>query len=279
MVEKVCGEPALARQYWRELVAIQPGNLRAALLALFNLAIEAADPADALGLVNEMGKVEGEEGAYWRFAVRRSRLTRFAAATARPGNQVMTISAIFEAGVQLAEKRPDWWGAPLLQAEIAELEGHDDEIVAAYQRVIDLGNFQPVIVRRLIGILSNQERFDDIDALITRLRERGIAAQDLAIATAYGAIRQKNYDLGLPLARSLIPASSTRHDDHLALGRILFSSGKAEEAGKEFRRALAPSVPQTWLSWVEYLAPRSRPPPPGRPPRRPSRHFRGRSRP
>ena len=34
------------------------------------------------------------------------------------------------------------------------------------------------------------------------------------------------------------------------------SSGKVEEAGKEFRQALdlAPSVPETWRSWVEYLA-------------------------
>ena len=34
------------------------------------------------------------------------------------------------------------------------------------------------------------------------------------------------------------------------------SSGKDEEAGGEFRRALdlAPSVPETWQTWVEYLA-------------------------
>src|SRR5208337_2455013 len=80
--------------------------------------------------------------------------------------------------------------------------------------------------------------------------------EDLAIATAYSAIRDKDYERGLALARHVIPASSTKYGDHLALGRILFSSGKVEEAGKEFRRALdlAPSVPQTWQSWVEYLA-------------------------
>ena len=53
----------------------------------------------------------------------------------------------------------------------------------------------------------------------------------------------------------VIPAKSTRFSDHLALGRILMTCGKVEEAGNEFRRAreLAPSVPETWRSWVEYL--------------------------
>jgi tetratricopeptide (TPR) repeat protein len=108
----------------------------------------------------------------------------------------------------------------------------------------------------LIGVLSDQKRFDDIDRLVTNLRDRGIAAEDLAIATAFNAIRKKDYERGLALARQVIPANSTRYSDHLALGRVLFSSGKLEEAGKEFRQAvdLAPSVPETWQSWVEYLA-------------------------
>src|SRR5271157_4515729 len=256
LIEMLRGEPTLARQYWRELVALEPGNLRV-LLALFNLAMEAADYADALGLVSTMRKVEGEQGTFWRFAHATLLIDQ-----ARRGENKARKASADDLGVlrglasELAERRPDWWGAPLLQAEIAELEGRDDDVVAAYQRAIDLGSSQPAIVRRLIGVLSDQKRFDDIDRLVTNLRDRGIAAEDLAIATAYSAIRGKDYERGLALARGVIPASSTKYGDHLALGRILFSSGKVEEAGKEFRRALdlAPSVPETWQSWVEYLA-------------------------
>jgi len=254
-VEMLRGEPTLARQYWRELVALEPGNLRV-LLGLFNLAMEAADHADALGLVSTMRKAEGEQGTFWRFAHATLLIDQ-----ARRGENKARKPSADDLGVlrglasELAERRPDWWGAPLLQAEIAELEGRDDDVVA-YQRAIDLGNSQPAIIRRLIGVLSDQKRFDDIDRLLTNLRDRGIAAEDLAIATAYSAIRGKDYERGLAIARHVIPASSTRYGDHLALGRILFSSGKVEEAGKEFHRALdlAPSVPQTWQTWVEYLA-------------------------
>ncbi len=256
LVEMLRGEPTLARQCWRELVALQPGNLRV-LLALFNLSMEAADHADALGLVSTMRQAEGEQGTFWRFAHATLLIDQ-----ARRGENKARKASADDLGVlrrlasELAERRPDWWGAPLLQAEIAELEGRDDDVVAAYQRAIDLGNSQPAIVRRLIGVLSDQKRFDDIDWLVKNLRDRGIAAEDLAIATAFNAIRIKDYERGLVLARHVIPASSTRYGDHLALGRILMTSGKVEEAGKEFRRALdlAPSVPQTWQSWVEYLA-------------------------
>jgi tetratricopeptide (TPR) repeat protein len=256
LVERFHGEPTLARQYWRELVALEPGNLRV-LLGLFNLAVEAADHADALGLVSSMRKMEGEQGTFWRLA----HATLLIDQVRRGENKARKPSAD-DLGVlrglasELAQRRPGWWGAPLLQAEIAELEGRDDEVVAAYQQAIDLGNSQPAIVRRLIGMLSDQKRFHDIDRLVTNLRDRRTAAEDLAIATAFDAIRKKDYERGLALARQVIPANSTRYSDHLALGRILMTSRKVEEAGKEFRQAveLAPSVPETWRSWVEYLA-------------------------
>ena len=98
----------------------------------------------------------------------------------------------------------------------------------------------------------------DIDRLVISLKDpRCIAAGDLAIATALDSVRKKDYERGLALARVVIPDKSTRYSDHLTLGRILMTSGKVKEAGTEFRQALdlAPSAPETWRVWVEYLAP------------------------
>ena len=219
--------------------------------------MEAGDHADAQALVDTIRKVEGEQGTFWRFA-RASFLIDQVRRAEKEASKASADDLHVLRGLvtELARRRPDWWGAPLLQAEIAELEGNLDDVAAAYLRVIDLGNAQPAILRRVIGVLSDQKRFGDIDRLVKKLRDRGIAAEDLAIATAYDAIRKKDYERGLAMARQVIPVKSMRYSDHLALGHILFSSGKVEEAGKEFHRAidLAPSVPQTWQSWVEYLA-------------------------
>ncbi|MFI5457357.1 MAG: tetratricopeptide repeat protein [Isosphaerales bacterium] len=249
-------ELPLARQYWRELAVLQPNNLRV-LLGLFDLAMEAADHADASDLVRRMRKVEGEQGTFWRFGQAVCSIDQ----ARRGGNEAPNairadLDVIRALASEIAERRPDWWGGPLLQAEIAEFDSRHDDAIASYQRAIDLGNSQPAIVRRLAGLLSDRNRFDDIDRLVASLRDRGIPAADLTIATAFNAIRNKDYERGLALARQVIPARSTRYTDHLNLGRMLWSSGNEEEAGKEFRQALdlAPSVPETWRSWVAYLA-------------------------
>ena len=114
---------------------------------------------------------------------------------------------------------------------------------------------QPATIRHVFGLLSDRNRFADIDRLVTNLRDRGIAAEDFAIATASRDPQKDCPAQAFRLARQVIPARSTRYSDHLALARILMTAGNVEEAGKEFHQALelAPSVPETWRSWVEYL--------------------------
>ncbi len=254
-VEMRLGNPTLARQHWGELAALEPHNVRV-LLGLFNLAVGAADGAEALNLVGAMRKVEGKHGTFWRFAQAMLLIDR--ARRAENKDRIWAradTDGIRALASEIAEQRPDWWGGPLLLAEIAELEGRYDDVLTSYLRSIELGNSQPAIIRHVIGMLSDRRRFADINRLVTSLRDSGIPAEDFAIATAFEAIRKKDYERGLALARQVIPASSTRYSDHLALGRILMTSGKVEEAGKEFRQALelAPSVPETRRSWVEYL--------------------------
>ncbi len=201
-------EPAKAREYWREQAALDPENLRL-LLGLFNLAIDAADSADASDLVSKMRKVDGEQGTTWRFAAAASRMDQIRRGQhGDPRARRSDLDAISALASEIAERRPDWWGAALLQGEIAELEGRSDDVLSAYQRSIDQGNTQPAIIRNVIGLLSNRRRFADIDRLVGRLRDKGIAADDLAIAAAFDAIRKKDYERGLLLARRVIPPSS-----------------------------------------------------------------------
>ena len=184
-------------------------------------------------------------------------MIRSVAPTTTPGKIPDRTSIRFaQLASEIAERRPEWWGGPLLLGELAEFDARQDEAIAAYQRAIDLGHSQPATLRHVIGMLSDRRRFAEIDQLVTSLRDRGIAAEDLAVATAFDAIRKKDYDRGIALARQVIPAASTRYSDHLAMGRILMSSQKVKEAGTEFRQAveLAPSVPETWRSWVQYFA-------------------------
>src|SRR4029077_4183873 len=53
------GESKLGRQYWRELAALQPDNIRV-LLGLFELALVAVEHSDAAELVKQIQELEGK---------------------------------------------------------------------------------------------------------------------------------------------------------------------------------------------------------------------------
>ncbi len=91
--------------------------------------------------------------------------------------------------------------------------------------------------------------------MVKVLTDRGMAAGDLTIVTALDAIRRRDYDRGLALARQVFSASSTYFGDHLVLAQLFLAAQRPREAGQELRRAveLGPGVPITWVSYVRYL--------------------------
>ena len=110
MTEIRLREPALARQYYGELAALEPDNLRVRLV-LFDLAIEAGDRGAAADLVSQVRKIEGDKGTYWRFAQ----------ATLRDPDKVRRgVSRDLEEArvlaAEISERQPDWWGGPSLKA-------------------------------------------------------------------------------------------------------------------------------------------------------------------
>ncbi|MGP0065145.1 MAG: tetratricopeptide repeat protein [Isosphaeraceae bacterium] len=247
-VESRLGEPALAREHRRELARLQPESVQV-LMGLFDLAMQAGDDTDAQDLVARIRKIEGERGTLWRFGQASYLLEQ----ARRGGTKDLDIPRGL--AEEVATGRPDWWGNSVLLAEIAELEGKTDEAIKQYFRAIELGNTQPALARRLVGLLNQNSQFDQIDRVVKILSDRGVAAADLTISTALNAIRQKDYDRGIAMARRVFSESSTHFFDHLFLGQFYMAAHRPLDAGKELRRAveLGPAVPITWVTYVQYL--------------------------
>jgi len=242
------GELNLGRQYGRELAALQPDNLRV-LLGLFDLALAAGDPDDAAGLADEIRKAEGDEGTTWQFA--RAALLIDKIRRGSPEN----LDEARALALKISERRPQWASGFALNGEIAELTGSTDQAIGYYLRAVELGNVQPSLVRRLVGLLNVRNRFDEIDHVAQVLRDQGAALDDITIVKALDAIRKQDFDRGIALARQVFPATSTNYSDHLILGRLSMAAGRSDEAGKEFRRAveLGPGVPESWLTYIQHL--------------------------
>ncbi|HKI19939.1 MAG TPA: tetratricopeptide repeat protein, partial [Isosphaeraceae bacterium] len=241
-------ELALARQHWRELASLQPDNFRVRL-SLFDLAIEAGDQVAATDLVSEIRKIEGDKGTFWRFTQAALLIDKVRRGVSHDLEEARVLAA------EISERRPDWWAGPSLNGELAELAGSPDLAIEHYLRAVELGNVQPSFARRLVGLLNQRNRFNEIDRVAKVLREQGIALDEITLIKAIDAVRKQDFDQGIALARQIFPETSTNPSDHLTLGRFYVSAGRNDAAGKEFRRAveLGPGLPDSWLTYVQYL--------------------------
>ena len=247
-VEIQLGEPALAREHLRELAKLQPNSVQT-LMSLFDCSVQTADCAGAQVTVSRIRAIEGEQGTLWRFAQASCLLEQARRGVASDLKVARALAA------EIAAQRPSWWGSFVLLAEIAELEGQTDEAIKNYTQAIELGNAQPALARRLVGLLNQAKQFDKIDRVVEILSERGLSAGDLMLSTAITALGHRDYDRGIALARQVLSEKSTNYSDHLFLGQFYLAARRPSEAGKELHRGieLGPGVPITWVSYIQFL--------------------------
>src|SRR5262249_28314082 len=110
--------------------------------------------------------------------------------------------------------------------------------------------------RRLVRLLDERGRRAEVERVTQVLRDQGAALAEVTLVQALDAIRRREFDLAISLARQLYPEGSPHSSDHLGLGRIYLEAGRSTEAGRELRGAveLDPGLPENWLAYVQYLA-------------------------
>jgi len=247
-VEIRLGELNLGRQYWRELAALQPDKLRVRL-GLFDLAVAAGDHAAAASLVDEIRKAEGSAGTTWQFARAALLIDKVRRGSPESLDEARGLA------LKISEEHPRLASGFALSGEIAELAGSTDQAIGYYLRAVELGNVQPSLVRRLVRLLNERNRFDEINRVAQALRDQGAALDIITLERALAAMRKQDFNGGIALARQVFPDTSTNSSDHLTLGQFYMTAGRTDEAGREFRRALelGPGVPESWLNYVQYL--------------------------
>ena len=232
-------EPALARQHWRELSAIQPENIPILWLAstlpsppmimprLENSSITSAEP-------------RANQGTNWRFAQALELINR-----ARRGDSTALQTASTLAS-EIAARRRDWWGVSLLNAQIAELQNQPEQALTNYMEAVKLGNGQPAVVRRLVLLLYQRNRFEDIERLAQLLRNRDIALAELTtLASALNALRRGTRSMPLRFsARSCPTAQPTSPISCFSAVSIWQPARRPrQKRTSSVRRRLGPGVP------------------------------------
>jgi cellulose synthase operon protein C len=248
MAEIRLGQIEPARQYLRELADLNPQDI-GVRLNLIDLAVVAGDHDAAGRLVDEIKKTEDESGTNWRFARALLLIDKV-----RRGNSE-NLAAARQLAADISKRRPRWANGFALRGAIAELDHSAEEAIDDYMKAVELGFVRPSVIHRLVGLLNDQKRVDDINRVSKMLRDQGAALDEITMVRALDAIDKREFDQGIALARQVFPETSTSSSDHLMMGRIYMTAGQADVAGKEFQRAveLGPGVPESWMTFVQFL--------------------------
>jgi tetratricopeptide (TPR) repeat protein len=246
------GERELARKAWEELARLFPAEPQY-LLDLATLASDAGDEPRLRQILERLRPIDQKDQTLTRVTE-----AAYILAQAQRGKPIdqKGLEALAD---DLEAARPNWWGAALLRAQLAEANGQTEAAVAQYQKAIDQGNSQPAFLNRLLALLYQQRRFDEIDALAARLEKQGIGAGNLRLESALNLIRKKeSIEKGLAAARQILrpdDPSNGNGADHLLFGRILLTAGKPKEAEAALKRAieLSPTSPAAWSTYVQLL--------------------------
>jgi tetratricopeptide (TPR) repeat protein len=241
------GNIARVEHLCRGILQRHAGDLRARRL-LLDGKLANGDDAGAARLIAEMRKLEGEEGTAWR---------RAAAAAAWSQVQRGDRSRLPEAKALVREvlrRRPNQTQALVLEGQIADLEGKQEQALASYRRALQLGEYHPIAVRRLVQILLDAGRYGDASDVLEVVQSAGALGPALLRPAATIALRAGKQERACALARLVVPAGTKSARDLIWLGQLLDEAGRVTEAEDALSEAVRvrPQRIDPWLALLAY---------------------------
>ena len=206
--------------------------------------------------IKHLEDLEGPGGVLTSLARSRQVINRI---RALPADQRASASADLAEARALLEKvrrqRPDDPRVLLGFAQLDDLEGHADQAIVGYSRVLQLGNNDLDVLRRTIELQSETGRYDQAAILLTLLRN-GARAVTAQIERNGSAAENSDYRRALDLAEQTIKKGSTDYRDYVWLGHLRFAIDRQADAETPLRKAveLAPDNAIAQLALIEYLA-------------------------
>lgn len=257
------GDDEHASQLARRVAEREPDNLRIHLLML-DLAVRAKDVLGMTPILREIERIQGK-GPLWHYGRALS-----SCLLANEGlNRKEMLAQAQEHLAEARQLRPEWPRVPTLAAEIDLLQGDQDRAIEEYLQAIDLGERNPEAIRRVIGLLHQQQRYREADRIIRRLEaEQSPYLAYFARMASDLSLRLHDVDRALEIARR-VADDSNDYRDHLWLAQILEGVGlrarsdaRADdsesalgEAEEILRHAveLAHTAPETWAALAGFL--------------------------
>lgn len=224
-------------------------------LLVFDLAYRSDNVSRMSDSLERVKAIEGE-GPLWRVG----QATRLSVQAENlpaedPKRQKLYAEAINHL-TKARKERPGWSRIPRLQAEIRDRQERRDQAVKNYLEAIDLGESDPQMVARVVGLLYSEGKFGEADRVIRKLQEQRISfTSELTQVASQVSLQLQNFDRALDLAKNWAEESDSQQD-RLWLAQVYRITGQDQLAREQLRAAieLDRSAPGPWVVLVQTLA-------------------------
>src|SRR5262249_43721612 len=116
----------------------------------------------------------------------------------------------------VASQRPAWPVVHLARAEMEIFKGNDEQAVAHFRRASELGERSPRVVRKLVELLYQRQRYAEADQEMRRLQKEAVIAADLHRLAADLSLRNDDAARAVELATEAGAPDSHGYPEHPA---------------------------------------------------------------
>jgi cellulose synthase operon protein C len=242
------GSASEAETLWHSIIEWRPDYLPA-YLYLFDAAIQRNAQDELTKLLDQIRRIEKREnGPLWSYG-ESARLLILAAKGDK--SQLRSARKLLE-DVRL--QRPGWSRVLLMLAQVEELDGNLVAATDRYLTALQLGERSPLLVRRLVVLLFQRQRFQEADQVLRRLEEQQAPfSGDLGRLASEVSWRVEDYSRAIELAQKAAKQSKDPNDQ-LWLGQLLSLNRRNDEAEEAYRHAtqIAPKESRVWLALIQH---------------------------
>ncbi len=237
------------RRCWTRVAETRPEDPRLRQ-TLFELAVEFSKPDDMSEGARQLRRLAGASSSLARYAgaceivwqVRSKKLGRSALTRARD------LLSDARAG------RAEWYEVARLGAEIDELDGRADEAIQGYRHALNLSPGHAATARRLVELLYARGRLAEAREAI-QLVGATTASDTMRKIDSHIALQTGHADEAMAAAERAVEDAPKDAGNHVWLGQLLDTSGRAADAEREYRAAveLQPASGIYWLLLANHL--------------------------
>ncbi len=245
------GQTAEAKDLWIRVAKLQPDNVPAQF-RLFMLALSLRDQPTQSMAAAELRRIEGADGSHTLTAEALELIERAASGDTAAADRARSILG------RVASQRPGWPIVPINLARLDEISGNTDSALMSYQRAVDIGSREPAVIRRVVSLLLEKNRFQDAQRFLQQIRLDTPPAlvKEAHRTVAEASLKSLDFEQAQKLARELVSTDSNDSLDQIWFGQMMAATGQMSEGKQALEKAVQidPRKPGPWVSLILFLA-------------------------